>query len=73
MESYSQSTYSIPHFLGLPAESNAFLILEGLFAIALPLGVSAVICLQKSRKRRTLKRQIEMLERVWRNSSKKVQ
>ncbi|MER3432922.1 MAG: hypothetical protein C4288_05685 [Leptolyngbya sp. ERB_1_1] len=57
----------------LRAESDTAMISEGLIAIALPLGMFLAVLVRKNRKRHLLKRQIEMLERLWQSSSDKVQ
>ncbi|MCU0549360.1 MAG: hypothetical protein MUC48_08430 [Leptolyngbya sp. Prado105] len=67
MPSPLQPIRSISTVPGFPIENDALLISEGLFAIALPLGFCVVIFARKTRKRRLLKQQIEMLERLWRD------
>ncbi len=54
-------------------ESDTAMISEGLLAIALPLGVCLAVLARKNRKRHLLKRQIEMLERLWQSSDDRVQ
>jgi len=57
----------------LRVESDTAMISEGLIAITLPLGMFLAVLARKNRKRHLLKRQIEMLERLWQSSSDKVQ
>ncbi|BAS54751.1 MULTISPECIES: hypothetical protein [Leptolyngbya] len=67
MQTHFRLICSISTVPGWSVENDAVLISEGLFAIALPLGVCVAIFVQKKRKRRALKQQIEMLEKLWRN------
>jgi ABC-type phosphate transport system permease subunit len=67
MQNHFRPAHSISTVPAFPVENDTVLISEGLFAIALPLGFCVAIFAQKSRKRRVLKQQIEMLERLWRD------
>lgn len=56
----------------LRVDSDTALISEGLVAISLPLGLFLSVLARKTRRRRILKRQIAMLERLWQKSSDRV-
>ncbi|MEP0917989.1 hypothetical protein NC981_14275 [Leptolyngbya sp. DQ-M1] len=54
-------------------DSDTTAISEGLIAIALPFSIFFAVLAHKKQKRQTLKRQIEMLERLWQKSSDRIQ
>lgn len=61
-----------PTIASLQVDSDAAIISEGLVAIALPLGLFLGVLVRKTRNRRLLKYQIELLERLWEKSSDRV-
>ncbi|MGG6269362.1 hypothetical protein ACQ4M3_30080 [Leptolyngbya sp. AN03gr2] len=56
-----------------PIDNDTALLSEGLIAIALPLGLFLGVLTRKTQKRRLLKRQIALLERLWQLSIDRVQ
>lgn len=56
----------------IQVESDTAIISEGLFAIALPLGLFLGVLVRKTQKRRLLKYQIDLLERLWQKSKDRV-
>lgn len=73
MHSNFRTLQTLSPIAAIRVDSDTTAISEGLIAIALPFGVFLAVLAHKRRKRQTLKRQIEMLERLWQKSSDRIQ